>query len=112
MTILQEVRVRQNALTQLCKKYYVQKLELFGSAATERFDPDRSDLDFLVTFEDVSQARTFNCFFDFKDELHSLFNRRVDLIEESAIKNPYLLQSIKHSPKELIYAAQGEKLPA
>ena len=93
----------------LCRKYYVQKLELFGSAATDHFDPGRSDLDFLVTFEAIPQARTFNVFFDFKDELHSLFQRSIDLVEESALRNSHLLQSIQQNPKELIYAAEGDR---
>ena len=59
--MFQGVTIQHAALIQLHRKYYVQKLELFDSAATGQFDPDRSDLDFLATFEAIPQAGSFNC---------------------------------------------------
>ena len=105
--IIQEILQQQEALTALCRKYHVRQLEVFGSAASNRFDFDKSDIDFLVTFDNVPQARSFNVFFDLKDELQSLFKRDVDLLEENAIRNPRLLRSIQMNPKEVIYATEG-----
>jgi hypothetical protein len=34
----------------LCREFGVMRLELFGSAATEAFDPARSDIDFIVEY--------------------------------------------------------------
>lgn len=110
--MIEEVVSKRQTLVQLCKTYHVQKLELFGSAASEQFDPLNSDLDFLVTFERIPEARTFNCYFDFLCALSELFNRKVDLVEERAIKNPELLQSIQQGPRALLYAAEREELPA
>jgi len=41
---------RLQAIRELCREYGIERLELFGSAATEAFDPDRSDVDFLVSY--------------------------------------------------------------
>jgi predicted nucleotidyltransferase len=75
-------------LVRLCQQFAVRELKLFGSAVTEAFDPARSDLDFLVTFgvppEGMPPHRQF---FDFLFALEALFNRKVDLLEESAIEN-------------------------
>lgn len=103
--LTQEVLRHQEALVALCRKYYVRRLEVFGSAASTRFDPAKSDIDFLVTFETVPQARSFNIFFDLKADLESLFEREIDLLEKSAIRNSNLLRSIQMNPKELVYAA-------
>lgn len=103
--VIQEILQQQEALAAMCRKHYVRQLEVIGSAAASRFDPAKSDIDFLVTFENVPQARSFNIFFDFKDDLQTLFKREVDLLEKSAIRNPNLLRSIQMNPKELVYDA-------
>jgi len=112
MAVPHNIISKRDELIELCKKYHVQRLEIFGSAASGRFQPSQSDFDFLVSFQRIPQARTFNCFFDFKDEVQCLFDARIDLIEEDAIRNLFLLQSIQHNPRELIYAAEGEGQPA
>lgn len=105
--VIQEILQQQETIAALCRKYYVRRLELFGSAASTRFDTAKSDIDFLVTFENVPQARSFNIFFDLKADLQSLFKREIDLLEKSAIRNPNLLRSIQMNPKELVYDAEG-----
>jgi predicted nucleotidyltransferase len=79
-------------------------LELFGSAADGDFDPARSDLDFLVDFLPEASGRIFHGYFDFKEELERLFDRRVDLVMPSAIRNPYLRRAIAKQ-RGLVYAA-------
>jgi predicted nucleotidyltransferase len=110
--VMHEILQQQEALAVLCRKYYVQQLEVFGSAASTRFDPAKSDIDFLVTFEDVPQARSFNVFFDLKDDLQLLFHREVDLLEKNAIRNPRLLRSIQINPRGVVYAAEGSRQSA
>ncbi len=70
----------------LCRRYGVERLEVFGSAARGAdFDPTRSDADFLVTFS--PQARDdLSAFADFKEGLEALLGRRVDLAEREAIE--------------------------
>jgi uncharacterized protein len=95
---------RQAELADLCRKYRVRTLEVFGSAADGTFDPATSDLDFLVEFLPLGPGQLFDSFFDLKDELQSLFRRRVDLITPSSIRNPYFERSVNQSRK-VLYAA-------
>jgi len=85
----------------LCLKHKVYKLFVFGSALTEKFSR-RSDIDLLVDFKDVDLYDYADNYFNLKDALEKIFNRDVDLLEDKAIKNPYLRQSIDSS-KRLIY---------
>ena len=91
-------------LTQLCERYGVTRLELFGSATGKRFDLERSDLDFLVTFRSVESLGLAEQYFGFKEELEHLFSRPVDLIELDAVDNPYFLEEIQ-TERQLLYAA-------
>jgi hypothetical protein len=85
----------------LCLKHKVSKLFVFGSVLTNRFRKD-SDVDFLVNFADVDLYSYADNYFDLKFSLEDLLKREVDLLEEKAIKNPYLRKSIDSS-KHLIY---------
>jgi uncharacterized protein len=94
-----------NELRDLCKKYEVLELKLFGSAAREDFNPESSDLDFLVTFaEPPVGMRLGTQFFGFLEELKTLFGKEIDLLEESAIENSRLKASAQASAVTL-YAA-------
>lgn len=95
---------RKEEFDRICKRYGVKRLDLFGSAATEKFDPGDSDLDFVVSFEQRTPAFLFDRYFGLKEELERLFGREVDLLMEGAIKNPYLAESINQS-RTPIYAA-------
>ena len=85
----------------LCKKYKVNRLFVFGSILTDRFN-DASDVDLLVSFNRAEVSDYFDNYFDFKYSLEELFGRDVDLLEEQAIKNPYLKKNVD-ATKALIY---------
>jgi hypothetical protein len=91
-------------LIELCRAHHVQRLEVFGSALTPDFDPDRSDFDFLVTFEELAPGSYAANFFSMKDALERLLGRPVDLVVESSIRNPWFRKGIEQS-KALFYAA-------
>ena len=91
-------------LERLCERYHVRRFELFGSAAGQAFDQDASDLDFLVEFEDLEPVAYADVYFGLLEDLSSLFQRPVDLVVLSAIKNPYFLRGIEQS-RTLLYAA-------
>ncbi|HEX4588435.1 MAG TPA: nucleotidyltransferase domain-containing protein [Gemmataceae bacterium] len=91
-------------LADLCRRYHVRTLEVFGSAADGTFDPATSDLDFLVEFLPLQPGQLFDFFFDLKDGLQMLFRRRVDLLMPRAIRNPYLLKAVNES-RQVAYAA-------
>jgi predicted nucleotidyltransferase len=77
---------KRQDLIALCRRYGVERLELFGSAARGAdFDPARSDADFLVTFS--SRTRDdLSAFADFREGLEALLGRPVDLAEREAIE--------------------------
>jgi predicted nucleotidyltransferase len=88
-------------LRELCKKHKVKKLFVIGSVLTNNFK-NNSDIDFVVDFEEVDLYNYADNYFDLKDALENLFHRDVDMLEDKAINNPYLRQSID-STKQLIY---------
>ena len=98
------VQDNRKAVEQLCRQFRVRRLELFGSAVGETFDPKTSDLDFLVDFEDLKPEEYADTYFGLLEGLQELFRRNVDLVMISAVKNPYFLESIERS-RTLLYAA-------
>ena len=93
------------SLKRLCKKYRVKRFEVFGSALSgEGFDPENSDLDFLVEFLPLQPGEHADAYFGLLEALQDLFRRTIDLVETKAIRNPYFLESINQNRKE-IYAA-------
>ena len=90
------------AIAELCRKFGVHRLDLFGSAATGRFDHHRSDLDFLVEFEPEAQGKSY---FRLLEEFEKLFGRRVDLLTEPSLGNPYLRRRIETERRTLFPAA-------
>ena len=92
------------ALAALCRRFSVRRLDVFGSAAKGTFDPEQSDLDFLVTLEARSPGEYAENFFDFAQALESLFQRRVYLVTERSIRNPYFRQVVEQS-RQLVYEA-------
>ena len=85
----------------LCDKYKVSRLYVFGSILTNQFGKS-SDIDFVVDFKNVNLYNYADNYFDLKTSLENLLKRQIDLLEEKAIKNPYLRQSIDSS-KRMIY---------
>jgi hypothetical protein len=78
----------------LCRLCSVRRLDLFGSAATGRFDPARSDLDFLVDFEPLPPAAYADAYFRLREGLESLFGRGIDLVTDLSLKNPYFRERV------------------
>jgi uncharacterized protein len=95
-------------INELCSKYNVSELYVFGSVLTERFN-NESDIDLLVDFDDMDVFGYADNYFDFKFDLESILNRKVDLLEKKAIKNPFLKKSIDSS-KKLIYGQRDKNL--
>ncbi len=98
------VEREREQLTELCRRFRVQRLELFGSAADGKFDPENSDLDFLVEFLPLQPGEHFDAYFGLLEALEKLFQRSVDLVMTGAIKNPYFLKSVNRR-RVLVYAA-------
>jgi len=91
-------------LEQLCLRYSVLRLDLFGSAVTSQYRPEKSDLDFVVEFQPLPDGTYADTYFGLLEALERLFGKPVDLVVDSAIKNPYFRQSIEET-KRLVYEA-------
>lgn len=98
-----KVDLKTEQLHQLCKKYHVKELYLFGSATTDNFSED-SDLDFLVKFDRQGYEGAFDQFIVFKQELEQIYGRSVDLYYFKKFRNSIFQREVERS-KELIYAA-------
>jgi uncharacterized protein len=102
--MIKQIESHREELHALCRRFHVRRLDLFGSAARGDFDPDRSDFDFVVEFDRSAPQHPFDAYFGLKEELEGLLGRKVDLVELSAVRNPYLKASIEQS-RENVYAA-------
>ena len=90
-----------DALPALCRRFHVRQLDLFGSAADGGFDPARSDLDFLVAFEELPNTVYADAYFGLHEGLAAQFGRAVDLVTEPALENPYLRRRIEAQRQRL-----------
>jgi hypothetical protein len=99
-----DLTARTKEIEALCRRYRVRRLDLFGSAANGRAHPGTSDLDFLVAFENLAPGTYADTYFGLLEALEQLFERPVDLVVDSAIKNPYFRESIERT-KTSLYAA-------
>ena len=90
------------AIAKLCDENKVKTLYAFGSICSENFNKD-SDVDFLLTFKpEISIEQYTNNYFELHYELANLFNRKIDLITERSLSNPFFIKSVNNS-KQLVY---------
>jgi uncharacterized protein len=102
--MIELIEKHRTELEALCRKHRVQKLDVFGSAAEDAFDPAHSDLDFLVQFLPSEPAQHYEDYFGMLEGLEVLFGRPIDLVEADAMRNPYFIRSVQRSRRPL-YAA-------
>lgn len=91
------VEDKSKEVQELCRKFRVERLDVFGSAATGSFDSDSSDLDFLVNFKNGTPGQHSDSYFGLLFGLEDLFRRHIDLVEEGAIENPYFRETVEAS---------------
>jgi len=92
-----------SSLSLLCSKYDIKTMYVFGSVCTDKFNL-KSDIDILISFKDISIEKYTNNYFSLHSDLEKLFNRKIDLITENSLSNPYFIESIEET-KQLLYAA-------
>jgi uncharacterized protein len=97
-----ELEVQRERVIELAKRYGLKELALFGSVLSDRFGPE-SDIDVLIEFLPEVNASLYDLV-DIKAELESLFDRKVDVVEKSGLRNPFRRRAIL-SNYEVIYAA-------
>jgi predicted nucleotidyltransferase len=98
------VEAKRSEVAEFCRKRGVSRHELFGSAARAEFNPERSDLDFLVAFDDTLEQSHLGSWFGLKDDRELLFSCPVDLVTFGSVINPYVLASIQKD-RQLVYGA-------
>jgi len=99
------IEENKQKLIELCKKYDVQSMYVFGSASSEDFK-ESSDIDILIAFKkDISIERYTDNYFELHYKLEELFNRKVDLITENSLSNPYFIERVEEN-SELVFCLQ------
>jgi predicted nucleotidyltransferase len=88
-------------IEQVCRELKIRRLDIVGSAARADFSP-ASDIDVLVAFD--GDVGLFDRYFGLKERLESIFERPVDVIEERALRNPYLIRTIERD-RRTVYGA-------
>jgi len=98
--------IEQNldGIIRICTHRKVRRLAVFGSATSTRFNPDKSDLDLVVEFEEMQPSDHAEQYFGLAEDLERLLHRPVDLVEPGPIRNPYFRKSLEETQVE-IYAA-------
>lgn len=97
------VEINIHKIIDLCKRFHVRKLWVFGSILTDRFRPD-SDIDLCVDFDwaNIPVLDAADNFFDFQFALEDLLGRSVDLTDDSAVRNRYFREELNEK-RRLIY---------
>jgi hypothetical protein len=109
--LIELIDKKRGELAELCRRYGVERLYLFGSALSDRFIPGSSDLDFVVEMRNREPTGSYaDRYFGFAEELERLFGRPIDLITEQSIRNPYFRHEVE-TTRQLIYGQPREKAP-
>ena len=101
------VEDKKDDIAALCRRFSIQRLDLFGSAATGAFDPETSDLDFVVDLGEY-ESGVARRYFAFAEALEALFGRSVDLVTEPSISNPYFRAAVDRQRIRLYEARDGQ----
>ncbi len=109
MNLKESIKSKTTEFLTLCKTYKVKKLYAFGSSITDEFNEEYSDIDLLVETENQDPIERGENLMILWDKLESFFQRKVDLLTDSSIKNPVLKQNID-ATKILIYDKQKQKI--
>lgn len=110
MKIKENIQAKLVEFTTLCKLYNVKNLYAFGSSTTDYFDEDSSDIDLLIDLEENDPLERGEKLLAIWDKFEGFFQRRVDLLTFSSIKNPILKKNID-STKILIYDGKKQEVP-
>lgn len=98
---MQELKDHIDQINQLCNKHGVRSLFAFGSVASDKLTTE-SDIDLVVDIDSNDPIVYSDNYFALKFQLEDILNRKVDLLEDKAIKNPFLKKQIDNT-KVLVY---------
>lgn len=101
----------KSKLAEVCRRFGVRRLEVFGSAVREDFDPTESDFDFIVSFADKTPGTYADRYFDFAAAIEKLLGRRIDLLTERSIRNPYFRREVE-AARQIVYDERSQEAAA
>ena len=85
----------------ICRQHHILSLSAFGSVLTEEFN-DKSDIDLLVSFKPLEFGEYADNYFQTVENFEKIFNRRVDLVTDKSLGNPYFVNAV-NTTKQQIY---------
>lgn len=109
MKIKENIQSRLADFTTLCKLYNVKNLYAFGSATTDQFSENSSDIDLIIEIEENDPIERGEKLMAIWDKLEEFFQRKVDLLTQSSLKNPILKKNID-TTKILIYDGKSQQV--
>jgi len=98
------IKNKVNELSEICKVFNVKRLYVFGSINTDTFDEQKSDIDLIVELDQMDPIEKGETLIKLWDRFEELFERKVDLLSKTKVRNPYLQKGID-TTKQLIYEA-------
>ena len=93
-------------LEKACSTFKVEELYAFGSILTDKFKAD-SDIDFIVSILSSDPIEYAENYFELKFELERIFKRKIDLLEQKAIRNK-TFENLVNQQKMLVYARRNQ----
>lgn len=109
MNLKESIQNKLKEFILLCKSNNVKNMYAFGSAVNDEFNDSTSDFDFLIEIEENDPIKKGERLLNIWDKLEYLFQRKVDLLTNSTIKNPVLRENIEKT-KILIYDGKSQKV--
>jgi uncharacterized protein len=100
--VAERIPVSQRQIEAFCRRWQIREFTLFGSVLREDFR-ENSDIDVMVEFEPAARHTLFE-FFDMQEELKRMFGRPVDLVQKSAVTNPFVRHHIRHN-RQVVFRA-------
>jgi len=98
------IAAKQEEIAELCRKHHVRRLSVFGSAVRDDFDPERSDVDVIVEFEEFPIEEYLDNKWSLYDGLSAKFSRKIDLLTWESLKNPVIRKEVE-ATHVMLYAA-------
>ena len=109
MRIKNDIKAKLNDFMDLCRNHRVKYLYAFGSATTDDFNSKTSDIDLVVELDTLDPLDRGESLMNLWDTFERFFNRKVDLLTDSSIKNPILRKNINKT-KILIYDGTKQEI--
>ena len=109
MNLKDSIKTNPQEFITLCENHDVKSLYAFGSSINKNFKEDTSDIDLLIELNTEDPIKRGENLFSLWDKFEIFFQRKVDLLTHSSLRNPILRKSIDSS-KILIYDGKEHKV--